>query len=391
MSMNLFTELEKTIIERGMDAALERLAAHLLAEEKFHELFDVRLMQARSRLGLPVVTSASIDELPTEKRKVIEAAYLAACEEVGQTLLDRGRFREAWMYYQPLGKPEKFVAAIREAAPTEENIEELIELSLGHMLAPSYGFQLVLQHYGMCNAITNFDREMQRCSPKDLQEAAQSLVAELHRELLISVQTDIERRNGEKPTETSLAGLLKNRNWLLEGNNYHTDVSHIHSVIRIARIITNRASLELTYDICEYAKRLSPDLQSAGDAPFENMYEASSLFFGAQIGKHVDEAITYFTQKAEATDVYSMGSAPAETLIVLLARIGRYDEAIAASMRWIPPGTHNGGFAPSLFELSKAGGQFAMLKSLNLEKGDLLNYVMALACEHDAKLAEKSA
>lgn len=390
MSMNLFAELEKTMTERGMDAALESLAAYLLAEQKFHELFDVRLMQARSWLGLPVVTSASMDELPAEKRAAIEAAYLSACEEVGQTLLTLGRFREAWMYFQPLAKPEKFVAAIRAVTPSEENTEELIELSLGHMLAPSYGFQLVLQNYGMCNAITNFDREMQRCSPKDQQEAANLLVAELHRELMFAVRANIEQRKNEKPTESTLAGLLTTRDWLLEGNNYHTDVSHIHSVVRIARIITDRASLELAYDICEYAKRLSPELQSAGDPPFENMYETSSLFFGAQLGKQVDEAIAYFSQKAEATDVYTMGSAAAETLIVLLARIGRYDEAIAASMRWIPPGTHNAGFAPTLFELSKASCQFETLKTLNLEKGDLLNYVMALACEHDAKTSTKS-
>jgi hypothetical protein len=230
---------------------------------------------------------------------------------------------------------------------------------------------------------------MQRCSPQDQHDAAKLLVADIHRELILSVRTDVERRKGEKPNDETLAGLIANRDWLFEGNNYHTDVSHIQSVVRIARIITDRTSLELAYDICEYAKRLSPDLQSAGDAPFEKMFDASSLFFGAQIGKQVDEAVAYFSQKAEATDVYSMGSAAAETLIVLLARIGRYEEAIAASIRWIPPGTHNSGFAPTLFELSKASGQFATLKSLNLERSDLLNYAMALACEHDAKSAGK--
>ena len=44
-----------------------------------------------------------IDEVEEPLRSQLEAAYLAACREVGELLLEAGRLREAWMYLRPAG------------------------------------------------------------------------------------------------------------------------------------------------------------------------------------------------------------------------------------------------------------------------------------------------
>jgi hypothetical protein len=69
---------------------------------------------------------------------------------------------------------------------------------------------------------------------------------------------------------------------------------------------------------------------------------------------------------------------PAETYIVLLTRIGRLAEAIAASARLLPHGSRTTGFAPSLLELSKLAGDYSVLRDSSRERGELLAYAVAL-------------
>ena len=66
------------------EAVLDHLAEELRAEKKYHELFDALLMRARRRLGLPVVMSQSLDELPEPLRAQVEEAYLDSCRQVAQ-------------------------------------------------------------------------------------------------------------------------------------------------------------------------------------------------------------------------------------------------------------------------------------------------------------------
>ena len=80
------------------DKLFEELARQLVDAGKFHELFDARLAQSRHRLGLPIDKAANLDDLPEPIRTNVEQAYLSACREVGQLLLERGRFQEGWMY-----------------------------------------------------------------------------------------------------------------------------------------------------------------------------------------------------------------------------------------------------------------------------------------------------
>jgi hypothetical protein len=216
---------------------------------------------------------------------------------------------------------------------------------------------------------------------RELQRCAELLVRHLYKELSRNLRGEIHRREGREAQETSLAGLVADREWLFSENNYHVDTTHLNSVVRIGQIVEDSTVLSLLADFCAYGLRLAKQFQFEGDAPFEKTYPSSLLFYNAQLGKQVDEALAFFRQRAETDDQLVIGTGAAEVYIVLLQRLGRWSEAIAASAKLLPPGTRTAGFAPTLLELSKQARDFATLKTLCRERGDLLNYAAALAVE----------
>ncbi len=374
-------ELDRALAAGGVEGLLTALADQFAREDRLHELFDTRLMQARVKLGLPPVGSGALDELPPEQREQVEQAYLAACREIGTKMLAAGKLREAWMYLRPTGSTAEMAVAIRAVEVDEDTAEDLIELALQERIDPAYGFELLLESHGTCNAITVYDSQLANLPKRELQRCAELLVRHLYKELSRNLRGEIHRREGREAQETSLASLVADREWLFSENNYHVDTTHLNSVVRIGQIVEDPTVLSLLADFCAYGLRLAKQFQFEGDAPFEKTYPSSMLFYNAQLGKQVDEALAFFRQRAETDDQLVIGTGPAEVYIVLLQRLGRWSEAIAASAKLLPPGTRTAGFAPTLLELSKQARDFATLKTLCRERGDLLNYAAALAVE----------
>jgi hypothetical protein len=373
-----FSDLEATLQGVGVSATLDRLIAVLAQQQKYHEMFDALLMRARHQLGLPVVLTAALDELPEELRLKVEEAYLDACRRVGGLLLEAGNLRESWMYLRPVGDKRGLAEALNRAQPNDENVQELIELALHEGVAPVRGFQLVLENYGTCNAITTFDGMMSARSKPEQAAAAAMLVRHLHGELLENVKADIARQEGSQPAETTLLELVADRDWLFAENNYHIDTTHLGSTVRAARVLEDQELLELAVDLTEYGRRLNRQFQFAGEEPFADVYPAHRLFFLAQLGREVDEALAYFRERAESLSVDEQGPVPAEVYVTLLARLKRFDEAIAAHARYLPRGTRTSGFAPTLLDLSRMAGDYRTLMNLCRESGDLIGYAAGL-------------
>ena len=373
-----FDALAARLKTDGPDGALDLLAERLRAEHKYHELFDALLMRSRQRLGVPIIHTTAIDDLAEPLRSQVEAAYLDACREVGKLLLADGALREAWMYLRPVGDKAMLAEAIRKIEPDDENLQDLIEIALHEGIAPAWGYQLVLDHYGTCNAITTFEGAVLGRPRADQQAAAERLVGHLHRDLLSSVCAEIAKQAGQQPVETTLATLVADRDWLFLENNYHVDTTHLNSTVRFARLLEDRAAVELAWDLTEYGRRLGRQFQFAGEEPFVDAYAASGLFFAAQLGRQVDEAVAYFGERARAIDAEQQGTAAAETFVVLLVRLGRLDEAIAAAAELIPPGTRTTGLAPSLLELSRQAGRYERLMQACRERGDLIGFAAGL-------------
>jgi hypothetical protein len=379
MPLPIFDELESTLSCGGVEPALARLAEHFRSEGRYHELFDTRLMQARHALGLPIVSTTPLDDHPEPARSQLENAYLQACQEVGRLLLADGKVREAWVYLRPTGEATLVAEAIQKIEPADENLSDLIGVALHEGVAPAFGYGLILSHYGTCNAITTFDAELGRFRRSDQQAAAGLLLKQLHCDLKENVRAHIREHEGaDPPAAATLDELVSGGDWLFEGGNYHTDTTHLSSAVRIARILEAPALVRLAWELTEYGRRLDKQYQFAGDEPFADVYPAHGFFFGAQLGNGVEQALAYFRHKAENSSIDDVGSLPAETYVVLLARLGRWCEAIEASARLLPQGIRTAGFAPSLLELSRAAGDYTVLRDSSKNRGDLLPYAVAL-------------
>jgi hypothetical protein len=96
------------------------------------------------------------------------------------------------------------------------------------------------------------------------------------------------------------------------------------------------------------------------------------------LGKQVEEAVKYFRDKAERAVPEEEGTAAAEVYIVLLVRLGQFDEALAAHVKLIPPNVRATGFAPTLLELGRLAEDYDQLMNICRERGDLLGFAAGM-------------
>jgi hypothetical protein len=381
MSQSLFDQTASEFEASGAENAMETLASRLKTEGRLHELFDLRLMQTRIKHGLPVTQSPSLDELPESLRNILERAYLDACRESGWGLMEKGQIREAWMYLRPLGETSRVAEALEKIEPTEENLEPLVEVALHEGAATKLGLDLVLSHFGTCNAITVFDAVLAQRPLAVRQTAAGQLVRHLHAELFENVKLHVAREEGTDPAGATLEELIAPRDWLFSQYSYHIDSTHLNSVVRSARIVVEPEILALAFDLTEYGRRLHEQFQFAGEEPFAEVYPSHGLFYAAQLGRRADEAVTYFREKAAAHSDDLRTTLPAEVFVTLLARLKRWPEAIDAWMTWIPNDRQTQGFAPSLYELCHEAGDFSAMLQRCRERNDPVGFTAALVSQ----------
>ncbi|MCO6457890.1 MAG: hypothetical protein J5I93_21510 [Pirellulaceae bacterium] len=389
---SLFEQLRAAMDERGVAAALALLAGELRERRKYHELFEALKMQARHEAGLPLLYGETPDAMDDAQRTRLEDGLLAACREVGGLLMRGGAIQEGWMYLRPLGEPRLAAELLRDVEVDEDNLDEMIRVTLHEGVDPRRGFGLVLRHYGTCNAITTFEQVMPQRSRAEQQDAAAQLLEHLHGELRESLRSDIARQSGSSPTEPTIERMVADRDWLFGEHVYHVDTTHLASVVRYARLLADPAHLRLALDLTAYGRRLHTQFQFAGEPPFEDLYASHALFFAAQLGEQVEEAVAWFRRQAQETDPQVHGLAAIDTCVDLLARLGRPAEAAEALVELLPGAetgggldvTRSSGWAPSLLELCRRSGRFEPLLGYCLERDDLLGYAAGLTTQRAA-------
>ena len=369
-----FEKIQQQLDENGAAAALDVLAEKLREQQKYHELFEALKMLVRLRIGLPLLYNDSGDELEPDQRDQLETGLLDACREVGMLLLKAGKIREGWMYLRPVGDVKSASEVLRQVEPSEDNLDELVEVSLSEGVDIQLGYGLVLEHFGTCNAITTFESEIRRRSRPEQQVAAEMLVQHVHDELMENVKADIARHEGNEPSGTTLSELLDDRESLFSEHAYHIDTTHLASTVRAARVLDNPQRLHQALDLTRYGCRLSDQFQYDGDPPFQDLYPSHALYFEALLGQNVDEAIQYFRNRAEQLDVHEFGTIGVEVYVDLLSRIGRYQEAIDETVRLMPEGMPSLNLAPSLLELSQRAQSFDALMDVCRKRDDLLGF-----------------
>ncbi|MFM7843964.1 MAG: hypothetical protein ACKPEY_07000 [Planctomycetota bacterium] len=378
MVANEFDVVAAALKSGGVAAALAALSHELREAKKYHELFESLKMEVRHRIGLPLLYGDSGDELSESVRNQLEDGLIAACREVGTCLLSEGRVREGWLYLRPVGDKRAAAELLRSVEAEDERVEELIDVCLREAVDVERGFQLVLQNYGTCNAITTFESEMPRHSRADQRIAAELLLRHLYRELTANVKADIARQEGQMPSESTLRDLVAERPWLFQELSYHVDTTHLAAVVRFARLLDQPELLRLALDLTEYGRRLHSQFQYAGDEPFAELYPSHARFFQALLNEDREASLAFFRQQAEACDPSHSGTGPIEVYIDLLARVGQAQEALTASLRLLPGTTPSQGLAPSLLDLAQQSGQYDIVAEHCKERVDLLGYTAAL-------------
>jgi hypothetical protein len=310
---------------------------------------------------------------------------------VGWPLLDEGHVAAGWMYLRAAAEPAEVsrkLAELAEAPLADEEaaaarLQEIVQIALWEGVDPALGIRLVIDSQGTCNSITAYEQAVSRLPAARQRQPAAVLVEHLHRELLQSLAADLEHR-GLVPRETiaataSIAGLLDAAGGMKDDPSFHIDVSHLQSVLRIARVCTERAVIEKAWELSVYACRLPDEVTYPGEPPFENVGEASRLFYAAQLGRDVDEAVRYFRKAAALARVEDAGTLPADTLVYLLWRLGRPAEALHAALerpadQGMPSVMQAIGMLPSLVELAEAGNEVEALREACRSRGDEITF-----------------
>ena len=386
---DLFDTLAATAAGQGPDAMLDTLAASLAARRRWHALFDLRLLQARVALGLPATGETGPLDAATRER--LDEKSVAACREVGWPLLDEGHVAAAWMYLRAAAEPAEVAARLavvaREPLADDEaraaRLQEIVHVALWEGVDPALGIALVIESQGTCNAITAYEQAVSRLPADRQRPPAAVLVEHLFREVFAALAADVERRGLVPPARiaatASIVQLLDAAGGLADDPSFHVDVSHLQSVLRLARVCTERRMVEKAWELAVYACRLPAEVTYPGEPPFEDMARASRLFFAALLGRDVDDAVAFFQAAAAAAHDGSAGTLPFDTLVYLLWRLDRPAAALEAALerpddRSMPGMMQATGMLPSLVELARAGNALDRLRDACRRRGDEITF-----------------
>lgn len=357
---------------------IEALVKIYRRQQMPHELFEALKMRTRLKLGLPLLGDDGSRQ-PDEVERQLENGLLDACREVGAMLIRGGKIREGWVYFRPTGDNRAAAELIRKVEVTDENSDEIVQVCLHDGVDIEYGYRLLLDRNGTCNSITAFDQSLGGRHYRDQRPAAKLLLDHVYRELVASLRFDIQRREGAEPNDSSIVELIKDRKELFEGGAYHLDTTHLAATIRIGRVLEDEADIRRLMELVEYGRRLNAQYQYPGEEPFVEFYPAYSMFYGALLGRGVEQAVSYFQRKARESDVHAHGTAPIEVYVDLLDRLGRHDEALKSAVDLMPADIPAPRVAPLLLELSEKAKNAEPLKEFARRRGDMLVYAAALS------------
>lgn len=375
-----FEQLQDRQKTGGSAAVFDQLATVLRDQKDYHKLFDALCARKKHELGAPLHRPTAFDDIPADRRDEFEAAYTAAAREAGELLLADKKLGQAWIYFHAIRETQPVRDAI-EAAPipkdASDESEELIDLGFYKLVHPVKGMQVMLRTHGTCSTITTLDQQFQNLSPEQRSQCAALLVKTLHGDLLQSIQHEVKQRMPFVPPAGTLRELIAGRDWLFADNNYHIDVSHLHSTVRFARsLTTDSPELKLALDLAEYGAQLSTQFQYAGEPPFTEFYPSHIQFFKFLLGENRDAALAYFQQQLDREPDAPDQALIAYVMVDLLARTEQLELALPLAEKYLVGADPD--FAAAFAELCQQAGRFDVLMKSAQERGDLVTYATAL-------------
>ncbi len=378
----MFAWIEELLQSGNTDAAFEQLIGGFRREKQYRLIFDARMMKKRLDLGLPLVSLPALGDLQDAVRQPYQDAYIQTAREVGELFLADGDIPGAWTYFRAIGDAKPVIQALEtfnvpepDTPERQDLLSSTVQVAYQEGVHPRKGFELILKYYGICRGITMFSAYPQQ---EGRDESLRLLVRTLHGELVDNLKRAISNVEGTDPATDSIAELIASRGWLVENNATYTDTSHIVSVLRLSTELKDEDTLRQVVELADYGSRLSSMFQHEDEPPFEEGYEDRLLYLRALLGENVDKAVSHFEEKVARFDSSHYGTRPAEVLIHLLSRVGRYDEAIRVHRRHLADAAPEDPSCPTLLQLCEMSGDFEELKRVALERSDTLSYMAAL-------------
>jgi hypothetical protein len=379
MQAELFEQLQKTLSAQGPKAAIDQLVASLRERKDYGAMFYAMLLKKRHELGLSPVPSGASSDIPEAQQPAYEDAIRDASRLVGKLYLDQGDIPQAFLYFRMIGELDPVIAAIDRYQPSEsDDVQPIVEIAFHHGVNPKKGFELLLQRFGLCSAITTASSGEYNHPPEVRIHCIKRLVQALHDELVVRLKNEIVHKEGKEPTETNVRDLIRNRDWLFEDDFYHVDVSHLSSVVQMSMHLTPGPELELARELADYGKKLSPRYQYPGDPPFENLYVDYAAYLDILAGVDVEKGIAHFRKKLEDADPNEIGTAPAEVLVNLLLKLNRPKDALEIARKYLAGEDSRQLSCPGVTELCEKARDFQTLTEVARERGDSVHFLAGL-------------
>lgn len=380
MENSSFDLLEQIAAKEDGAKVLDQLVAEVERLGDFHKLFDAKMLRKKYELGLPLSRPSSLQDVPEEHRKDVEATYVATAREVGEKFIGQGDLASAWMYLQVIREPAKLAAALDELPDNiddYERMEEILQLAMYQGINPPKGVKIMLNGHGTCSTITALDQALPQMSQQHRNECAKIMVRSLYNDLLEAVRRHVEQKVPLLEPGASLKSLITGRDWIFEGGNYHVDVSHLNSVVRFARSIeAPAAELELAREMAQYGSKLEKTLQYEGEPPFSDFYPAHEHFFNILLDKKREEGLQYFRDQLTAEPDEQDKPLFAYVLVDLLMRSNQLEEAVDVSAQYLS--NLNEEVNISFDELCEKAGRLDVLKRVRKEQDDLVGFAAAV-------------
>jgi hypothetical protein len=353
-----FDLLQEAHLSKGPETVFELLISAAREQKNYFQLFEARLMQKRHALGLPLLYSGNISDLPPEHQPAYQAALMEAAREAGALFLADGDIERAWPYFRAVGDPAPIAAAI-ESLQSVEGMEQVIDIALQERVNPRKGFELLIQQRGLCSSVEFATRTS---DPQLRRMFLQVLIRTIHGEVVTRLKEAISAKEGAEPEISRIPELIEGREWLFDGGHYYTENSHLASVIQASPELQDAETQGLALELAEYALHLEPMFHYPGNPPFENLYLDHAQYLRALLGQ---DTVEHFRGKLDASVPES-----AEVLAGLLSRLGRYPEALEVSMEYLD--------GRSAIELCQMAGDYQRLRSIAREQGDPLGFAAGL-------------
>ena len=370
METEAFQGIEDAYRSGGASAVFDSLIRKAREEKNYRLLFSVRLMQTRHALGLPLIETEPVKNLPDEQLSCYEEGLREAAKETGELFLADGDIVSAWPYCKAIGERTAIASAI-EQVNGGENLERVIEIALHEGVNPRKGFGLILDHHGICRAITMFSAVRDFASR---QECLRMLVRSLYGQVAAGLKETIASVEGAAPDTGRVAELMAGRPWLFEGNSYYVDSTHLTAILRFTPELEDAETLRMAVELAGYGRALAEMFHFRGEPPFEDTYADHEVYLRALIGEDVAHAIAHFRRKAGEPETAPGDTTPAEVFIELLMRLGRYAEAVEASLEFLGNSEGVQLSCASAMQLCQMAGDYGRLREVARERGDLVGF-----------------